>query len=112
MSKKISAAILTHNNENTIEKTLSSIEGLIDELVIVDDSSKDRTLEIIKSVFPQAKIYRRKLNNNFSAQRNFSLSKCSSPWVLIIDSDEYLSDDLKGFYSYCSDPIKRGCLYL
>ncbi len=91
---KISATILTHNSEATIGKTLHSIRDLLDELIIVDDESKDTTLDIVRSICPGAKILHRKLDN-FAQQRNFSLSHCTSDWILIIDSDEFLSEELK-----------------
>lgn len=92
---KISAAILIHNNEETITATIKSIDDIVDEIIIIDDYSSDNTIEIIKNLTCKAKIYTRALNNDFAAQRNFSLEKCSNEWVLVIDSDEEIDDILK-----------------
>lgn len=71
------------------------MKNIIDELIIVDDYSTDNTIKIIKSIYPKVKIYKRKLNHNFAAQRNFALGKVSNKWVLMIDSDEVLTEELK-----------------
>jgi len=92
---KLSATILTHNNKKTISKTINSIKDFVDEIVIVDDYSTDEAVENIKSLTDKVKIYQRKLNNDFAAQRNFSLEKCNNEWVVIIDSDEEITKELK-----------------
>lgn len=93
--KKISATILVHNNENTISKTINSIKDFVDEIVIIDDYSTDDTVEIINKLTDKVKVYQRKLDNDFATQRNFSLEKCTSEWVIIIDSDEEITEKLK-----------------
>lgn len=87
----ISAVILTKNEEQNIKRCLESVKWC-DEIIIIDDKSSDKTLEIIKKY--KAKIYINSLNGNFSAQRNFGLSKAKNEWVLFIDSDEVVSDAL------------------
>ncbi|NQY75266.1 MAG: glycosyltransferase family 2 protein, partial [Candidatus Margulisbacteria bacterium] len=91
----VTGIILTRNNEDTIQRALTSIIPLIQELVIVDDHSTDHTLDIIKSTYPEAKIYTRALDDHFANQRNFALSKANNQWVLMIDSDEEVSQLLK-----------------
>ena len=87
----ISAVILTKNEEQNIEKCIKSVRWC-DEIIIVDDNSSDQTVEIAKK--HETTIYKRSLNNNFSAQRNFGLSKAKNEWVLFVDSDEVVSDAL------------------
>lgn len=87
----ITAIILSKNEEKNLEKCLESIKWC-DEIIIVDDMSSDKTLEIAKKY--KTTIYQHKLNNNFSAQRNFGLSKAKHEWVLFVDSDEIVSDGL------------------
>lgn len=100
--EKISCLILTHNSEDTIEECLKSLEW-VDEIIVVDDESTDRTIEIATSY--QAKIFNRKLDD-FSSQRNFGLEKCSNNWVLVLDSDEQISEPLqKEIKSILSQPI-------
>tara|TARA_Y100000389_G_scaffold10797_1_gene10034 strand:+ start:18279 stop:19028 length:750 start_codon:yes stop_codon:yes gene_type:complete len=89
---KISVIVLTHNNENTIHRCLNSIKSVADEIIIVDDFSCDKTLNIIKEF--SCKVYSRNLGNDFSEQRNFGISKASNEFILTIDSDEELDDDL------------------
>ena len=92
MSKgMISAVILTHNDEKTIEKTLESVR-FCDEVVVIDDDSKDKTVEIAKKF--TSKIFTHEVKDDFAAQRNFGLSKAKGEWVFYIDSDEVVSDKL------------------
>lgn len=87
---KISACILTKNNEKTLERLLQSL-SFAGEIIIVDDESTDNTLQIAKKY--HCKIFAQKLVN-FGAQRNFSISKASNDWVLVLDSDEVVSPEL------------------
>ncbi len=87
----ISVVILTKNEEQNIKRCLESIKWC-DEIVIVDDRSSDGTLEIAKKY--KATVFINPLNGNFSAQRNFGLSKAKNEWVLFVDSDEVVSDAL------------------
>jgi glycosyltransferase involved in cell wall biosynthesis len=87
----ISAVILTKNEEQNIGKCLESVKWC-DEIIIVDDKSSDKTIDIAKEY--HAKAYSHGLSNNFSAQRNFGLSKAKNEWVLFVDSDEIVSDAL------------------
>lgn len=88
---KISGLVLTHNSEATIQDCLESLKW-VDEIVLIDDESTDRTKDIADKY--HAKIFIRKLDD-FSSQRNFGLDKCANEWVLILDSDEQISDQLQ-----------------
>ena len=90
-NKKISGCVLVHNNEKTVKKCIFSIKTLIDELIIIDDNSTDDTIRIIKQIYPSVKIFKRSLNGDFSAQRNFAISKVNFDWILFVDSDEKIS---------------------
>lgn len=90
----ISAVILTKNEEKNIIDCLEAISW-VDEIVIIDDNSLDRTVEIVKNLEnKKIKIYSRSLNDDFSAQRNFGLLKTTKKWVLFIDADERVSSEL------------------
>jgi len=91
----LSVVILTKNEEKNIVDCLESILWA-DEIIIVDDQSEDRTIEIIEN-FENKKIhvFKRTLDGNFSSQRNFGLSKTTKKWVLFIDADERVTKDLK-----------------
>ena len=94
-SSAVSATVLVHNSERTIKARLESLLGLVDDLVVIDDHSTDQTVKKVREVFPEANILTRSLDNDFAAQRNFSLKHCRHDWVICIDSDEVLSPELK-----------------
>jgi len=87
----ITAIVLTKNEEKNIKDCLESLQWC-DEILVVDDYSEDKTTEIAKKL--GAKIFQRKLNDNFAAQRNFALKQTKSEWVLFIDADERISESL------------------
>jgi glycosyltransferase involved in cell wall biosynthesis len=100
MRTSISAIVLTKNEEKNIEQCLASISWC-DEIIVVDDYSKDKTMERVQSSEfrvqcgkEKIKIYQKQLNNDFAAQRNFGLEKASGDWVLFIDADEIISEAL------------------
>lgn len=91
----LSVIILTKNEEKNIVDCLETALWA-DEIIIVDDYSEDRTLEIIEDLgSKKIKIYKNSLDNDFSKQRNFGLSKATKKWVLFVDADERISKGLK-----------------
>lgn len=88
----LSAVVLTKNSEKQIHETLKSL-SFCDEVIIIDDYSTDNTVIIAQKY--KAVIFKRKLSNDFSSQRNFGLEKARNEWVLFVDSDEVISDKLK-----------------
>lgn len=91
---KISGIVLTKNNQNTLRACLQSLQGLIDELIIIDDFSIDASCDIARQEFPDVKIIKRNLDR-FDKQRNEAISQASYNWILMIDSDEIISETLK-----------------
>jgi len=90
----ISAVILTKNEEKNIYDCLESISW-VDEIVVVDDNSLDRTVDVIRKYSSKVKIFKNYLNGDFSVQRNFALSKTTKDWVLFVDADERISKELR-----------------
>lgn len=92
----LSAVILTKNEEKNILDCLESIYWA-DEIIIIDDFSDDMTLDVIKSLdtVKKIKIFQRKLENNFSEQRNFAMGKTRHEWILFLDADERITEDLR-----------------
>src|SRR4030043_1941956 len=88
---KISAIVLTKNEEKNINDSLESI-SFCDEVIVVDDNSSDKTVDIAKK--HGAKVIKRALGGNFADQRNFALSIARCDWVLFIDADERVSEKL------------------
>ena len=84
----ISVVVLTKNEVKNIQACLESV-AWADELVVIDDFSKDKTGQIAQKM--GARVYRRRLENNFAAQRNFGLKKAKGDWVLFLDADERIS---------------------
>ena len=91
MNQKITAAVLTKNEGGNIEKCLESL-SFCDEIIVVDDHSSDETIKIAKNYADR--VIKRRLNDDFGAQRNFALSKAQNEWVLFVDADERISKSL------------------
>lgn len=87
----ISAVVLTKNEETNLEACLKTLSWS-DEIVVIDDYSDDKTVEIAEKA--KAKVYIRHLEEDFAAQRNFGLEKAKGEWVLFVDADERLSEAL------------------
>jgi glycosyltransferase involved in cell wall biosynthesis len=92
MDNSLTIVVLTHNDELKIVDCLESLV-FADELVIVDDESSDRTVELCKQF--TSSIFIHPLNANFANQRNFALNHTKTKWVLFIDSDEIVSRALR-----------------
>lgn len=88
---KISAVILTKNEEKNIKECLGSLKWT-DEIIVIDDNSEDKTVEIARKM--GAKIYSRVLSDDFSKQRNFGVEQATGDWILFIDADERISQGL------------------
>ncbi|MGD1089601.1 MAG: glycosyltransferase family 2 protein [Verrucomicrobiota bacterium] len=89
--KNITPLILAFNEAPNIRRTLERL-CWAEEIVVVDSFSTDETLEIVKS-FPQARIVQRKFDS-FAGQCNFGLEKVKTNWVLSLDADYVLSEEL------------------
>lgn len=88
MNKLLSVCMIVKDEQDVLEKCLSSINKLAEEIIIVDTGSTDRTKEIALQY--TEKVYDFKWNNDFSAARNESLKYATSKWVLVLDADEYI----------------------
>ena len=87
----ISAVLLTKNNQKVIPEVVKNLR-FVDEIVVVDNYSTDKTAELAKK--SEARVWKRRLNGDFAAQRNFGLSKAKNEWVLFLDTDERVSKTL------------------
>ena len=104
----ITAIVLTHDDEEYVSRCLESLSWS-DEIVVVDDYSTDKTVEIAKRY--TKRIFLRSLQEDFSAQRNFGLSKAKSEWVLFVDSDEVVTDDLAKEIKLATSPLSSRGMY-
>jgi len=89
MPNKISAVIIAKNEEQILEKCLKSIQG-IDEIVILDTGSTDRTIPIACQYTSKVFADEYKWNDNFAEARNYAKTKATGDWILSIDADEIL----------------------
>lgn len=88
---KLSAVVITKNEEDKIAKCIQSLQ-FCEEIIVIDDNSIDQTAQIAKQL--GAKVYFHQLNNDFAAQRNFGLQKAKHDWVLFVDADEIVTPAL------------------
>ncbi len=93
MKNKISVLILTYNEEIHIERCLKSLKPFVKDIFIIDSYSTDKTIEIAKSF--GAKVYQNKWIN-YAVQFQWGLDNCpiETEWVMRMDSDEYVEDEL------------------
>jgi hypothetical protein len=84
----LSLCMIVKDEESTLKRCLESVEGIFDEIVVVDTGSSDRTKEVAASF--GARIFDFKWIGDFSAARNFSFSKASSGHVMWLDADDVL----------------------
>ncbi len=85
--------MIVRDEEEHLGKCLESVYGAVNELIIVDTGSRDRTVTIAQSF--GAKVINYKWEDNFSIPRNISLDHASGDWILILDADEVLEEQSK-----------------
>jgi tetratricopeptide (TPR) repeat protein len=85
---RISACLITKNEEKVLAKCLESLKGIVDEIVVVDTGSADNTVKIAESY--GARLGNFEWVNDFSAARNAALEHATCEWALWIDADEQL----------------------
>ena len=87
----VSLCMIVKNEASCLERCLRSVQGLVDETIIVDTGSTDETVEIAKKYHAVVKNY--EWNNDFAKARNYSISFATKEWILVLDADEYLRED-------------------
>jgi glycosyltransferase involved in cell wall biosynthesis len=88
----ISAVIITLNEERNIERCLRSLSGVVDEIVVIDSFSKDKTEEICRAY--HARFIQQSFLGHIQ-QKNFAIDQASCEWILSLDADEALSEELR-----------------
>jgi tetratricopeptide (TPR) repeat protein len=103
----ISLVMIVRNEEHTLPRCLASVKGIVDEIVVVDTGSTDRTREVATA--HGAKLGEFTWCDDFAAARNHALSLATGAWVLHLDADEALSPDsgklLRGLTAAAPAPI-------
>jgi glycosyltransferase involved in cell wall biosynthesis len=89
---KITAAVITYNEENRIERCLRSL-AWADEIVIIDSFSTDRTVELCRKY--TQKVYQHAWPNDYSEQRTRAHQHAANDWILFLDADEVVTKALR-----------------
>jgi glycosyltransferase involved in cell wall biosynthesis len=92
MEMQLSVVIITFNEERNIRRCLESVKDIADEIVVIDSFSKDLT----KSICHEFGV--RLIENPFEGhiqQKNFAIDQATNDWILSLDADEALSEELK-----------------
>ena len=105
---KISACIISFNEEEKIEDCLKSLQSVADEIIVVDSLSTDRTKEIAAKYTD--KIFDQKFLGHVE-QKNLSVSKASYDWIISLDCDERLTPELAASILKIKDNIKQADAY-
>lgn len=89
---KISATIITLNEEKDLPRCLKSLSAWVDEIILVDSGSTDKTLDIAKKY--DAKIFKHEFKN-YASQKNSAFKKARGDWIFSIDADEEVTKELE-----------------
>ncbi len=88
----LSVVVLTKNEENNIEDCLRSVYGWADEILVVDDESTDGTVARAQK-YADKILFKRMVNEG--EHRNWAYAQAKNEWVLSLDADEYVTEELK-----------------
>ncbi len=92
MKTTLGLCAITKNNAALLPQMLSSVQGLVNEIVIIDDGSTDNTVEIAKQYGARVFI---KSGYDLGSKRAYALAQTKSEWILMLDADETISLKLK-----------------
>lgn len=102
--------IICKNEEAVIARCISSFKHVVDEIIVVDSGSTDKTVEIAQEL--GAKVYTIEWKDDFAYARNEALSHCTSDWVFYLDADEWLKEgDAEKIRPAIMRNIKSGILF-
>src|SRR2546422_1482230 len=89
--QSIAAVVITKNEERNITACLESLKW-VGEIIVVDAESSDRTVELAKAY--TSKVFVRPWPG-YGPQKNFAMAQATADWILIVDADERVSDELR-----------------
>ncbi len=87
---KLTQCVIVKNEEQNLPRALNWGKNLVDELIVVDTGSSDGTVALAEKL--GAKVLHFEWIDDFSAARNFAISKCTGDWIFFLDADEYFED--------------------
>jgi len=91
MMPGISLCMITKDEQEFLEQCINSVKSAVDEIIVVDTGSTDKTKEIAKKL--GAKVFDFEFNDDFSEAKNFCISKASHEYILSLDADEAVSEE-------------------
>jgi len=107
----LSLCMIVKNEEKYLERCLNSVKEFVDEIIIVDTGSTDNTKGIARKF--NAKIFDFKWVDDFAAARNFSISKATKDWILVLDADEEIDkENMKKLLELIKDKELYGILII
>src|SRR4030095_3640898 len=86
----ISLCMIVRNEERFISQCLKSVRGFVDQIIVVDTGSTDTTRELARQF--GAEVFDHPWSGDFSEARNYSISRATGNWILIIDADEAVAE--------------------
>jgi glycosyltransferase involved in cell wall biosynthesis len=89
---ELSFCIIVKNEAENLPRCLSSVQNVVDEMIVLDTGSSDRSIEIARSF--GAEVHSFEWCNDFSAARNELLKYAQGDWILVLDADEVLVPDI------------------
>ena len=89
MAPKLTLCLITKNEEALLPGCLDSVKGVVDEIVLVDTGSTDRTMELARAA--GATVLERPWDDDFAAPRNLAARHAKGGWILMLDADERLA---------------------
>lgn len=101
----ISLCMIVKDEEKVLKRCLNSAKDIVDEIIIVDTGSTDKTKEIAKSF--TNKVYDFKWVNDFSKARNFSFSKATKDYILWLDADDVIEEQDKFKFLKLKKDLKK-----
>ncbi len=98
MNKHVSVVISTYNHSKYLGRCIRSLlnqkyEKKLYEVIVIDDSSTDNTLKVLENFKDEIIILKNKKNLGLAASLNIAIKKCKSPYVVRVDSDDYVNEN-------------------
>lgn len=88
--RKLSLCMIVKDEEDCIADCLHSVKSVVDEMIVVDTGSTDRTVEICESL--GAKVFHFPWNGSFADARNYGIERATGDWILWLDADEKVDE--------------------
>lgn len=87
----ITGIVIVKNQEDQLGMCLQAL-SFCDEIIVIDDNSTDNSAKVAEKA--GARVYKRKLEKDFSTQRNWAMEKAKNEWILFVDADEIVTPEL------------------